>query len=111
MSTTTLFYVFHLFLGVVFPIKTSFLHEKKWKLKLHVIEGLSIAILSTLAPVVYISTSGYTIAELPTEVGQPTITVAFYTLVLPVCIVLAVGTNLTLYTFYHIHKVRMNVGI
>ena len=60
---------------------------------------------------VYISTSDYTIAELPPDVGQPTIAVAFYTLVLPVCIVLAVGTNLTVYTIYHIHKVHMNVGI
>ena len=107
LATTTLFYVFHLFLGVAFPFRTKFLYEKRWKLRLHITEGIGIVLLSTLAPVVYVSTSDYQTASLPPSAGQPNIIVAFYTLVLPQCIGLAAIVNMNIYSLYRIHKVRM----
>ena len=106
MNITWFLHLFHLFLGVVFPFQTEILNERKWKNRLHVAEVFGSIVLCSLAPTIYVSVSKYTFARFPPLFGSPTPgEVLFYTIVLPLSIILAIGVNLTFYTFLSIHKV------
>ena len=105
MAVTWFLHLFHLFLGVVLPFQTRFLSEKKWKIRLHVAEVFGSVVLCSLAPTIYVSVSEYTLARFPPLFTLPSREVAFYTIVLPLAIILAVGVNLTFYTFLSLHKV------
>ena len=105
MAVTWFLHLFHLFLGVEFPFWSRFLNEKKWKIRLHVVEVLGSVVLCSLAPTIFVSVSEYTLSRFPPLFALPSREVAFYTIVLPLCIILAVGVNITFYTFLSIHKV------
>ena len=110
MNVTWFLHLFHLFLGVVFPFQSAILNEKKWKNRLHVAEVFGSVILCSLAPTIYVSVSQYTFAKFPPLFGLPTPgEVIFYTIILPLSIILAVGVNITFYTFLSIHKVMLNM--
>ena len=102
-----LLHLFHLFLGVVFPFWSKFLNEKKWKVRLHIVEVLGSIVLCSLAPTVYVSVSTYLLARFPTVFIFPGAKVIFYTIVLPLAVTFAVGTNLIFFTFFTIHKVNV----
>ena len=108
MSAMWFLHLFHLFLGVVFPFQSKFLNEKKFKFRLHVLEVLGSIVLCSLAPTIFVSVSGYTFGSFPPLVFLPSRRVAFYTIVLPLAVILACGVNLTFYTFLSIHKVTQN---
>ena len=105
MGVTWFLHLFHLFLGVAFPFRSRFLNENKWKIRLHVVEVLGSVVLCSLAPTIFVSVSEYTLGRFPPLFALPSREVAFYTIVLPLCIILAVGVNITFYTFLSIHKV------
>lgn len=111
MTVTWFLHLFHLFLGVVFPFWSKFLSEKKWKTRLHIVEVFGSVILCGLTPTIFVSVSEYQITRFPPLLALPSREVAFYTLVLPITIILAVGVNLTFYTFLSIHKVIYIVNI
>ena len=109
MSVTWFLHLFHLFLGVTFLFWSRFLSEKKWKIRLHVLEVLGSVVLCSLAPTIFVSVSEYTLGRFPPLFALPSRGVAFYTMVLPLVITLAAGVNLTFYTFLSIHKVHTYV--
>ena len=111
LNVTWFLHLLHLFLGVVFPFQTEILNEKKWKNRLHVAEVFGSIVLCSLAPTIYVSISEYTFARFPPLFAIPAGEVIFYTIVLPLSIILAVGVNLTFYTFISIHKVMLNSSI
>ena len=92
---------------MVFPFWSKFLNEKKWKVRLHIVEVLGSIVLCSLAPTVYVSVSTYTLARFPAVLIFPGAKVIFYTILLPLVITLAVGTNLIFFTFFTIHKVNV----
>ena len=99
-------HLFHLFLGVAFPFRSKFLSEKKWKIRLHVVEVFGSVLLCSLAPTIFISVSEYVPGRFPPLFALPSRVVVFYTIVLPLAIILAAGINLTSFTALSIHKVK-----
>ena len=104
-TLTWFLHLFHLFLAVVFPFWSQFLSEQKWKIRLHILEVVGCVVVSSIAPIIFVSTSEYTIARFPPLFPQPSRDVVFYSLVLPNTILIAIGVNLTIYSFITIHKV------
>ena len=107
MPVTWFLHLFHLFLGVAFPFWSRFLSEQKWKIRLHIVEVSGSVVLCSLAPTMFVSVSEYVFGRFPPLFALPSREVAFYTIVLPLALILATGVNLTFYTFWSIHKVRM----
>ena len=100
-----LLHLFHLFLGVVFPFWSKFLNEKKWKIRIYIVEMFGSVILCSIAPVIYISNSTYGINRFPHVDTLPSAEMTFYSVLIPLAMILAVGVNLVFYTFFTIHKV------
>ena len=105
MAVTWFLHLFHLFLGVAFPFRSRFLNEKKWKIRLHVLEMLGSVVLCSLAPTIFVIVSEYVPERFPPLFAVASREVIFYTIVLPLAIILAAGINLTFYTLLSIHKV------
>ena len=105
MAVTWFLHLFHLFVGIAFPFWSRILNEKKWKIRLHIAEVFGSVVLCSLAPTIFVSVSEYTLVRFPPLFALPSRDVAFYTIVLPLAIILAVGVNLTLYAFLRLHKV------
>ena len=63
--------------------------------------------LCSLAPIIYISGSEYSIARFPQVITFPSAEMTFYTVLIPLAVILAVGVNLVFYTFFTIHKVKV----
>lgn len=64
--------------------------------------------LCSLAPTMVLATSEYTLSRFPPLFALPSQQVTFYTIILPLTIILAVGVNLTIYSFIKIHMVCCN---
>ena len=104
-TLTWFLHLFHLFLAVAFPFWSKFLSEQKWKIRLHILEVLGCVVISSIAPITFVSVSEYVIARFPPLFPQPSRDVTFYSLVLPNIVLIAVGVNLTIYSFITIRKV------
>ena len=104
-SVTWFLHLLHLFLVVSFPFWSNFLSEQKWKIRLHVLEVFGSVLLCNLGPVIFVSVSEYTFARFPPFFPRPSKDAAFYTLILPSNILLAIGVDLTIYSFIGLHKV------
>ena len=102
---TWFLHLFHFFLGVAFPFWSRFLKESKWKNRLHVLEFFGSFVLCSLAPIIFVTESEYILVRFPPFFALPSKDVTFYTIILPLAIVLAVGINLMIYSFIRIHKV------
>ena len=105
VSITWFLHLFHFFLGVAFPFWTRLFNESKWKTRLHIMELFGSVILCSLGPTIFVTTSQYTLSRFPPLFALPSKEVTFYTLILPLTIVLAIGINLTAYSFISIHRV------
>ena len=62
-------------------------------------------VLCSLAPIIYISDSDYVLSRFPQVIVFPSPEMSFYSVVIPLAIILAVVVNLAFYTFFTIHKV------
>ena len=100
-------HLFHLFVSIVFPFWSKFLNEKKWKIRLYVVEMFGSVVLCSLAPIIYISGSEYGISNFPLVITFPSPEMSFYSILIPLDMILAVGVNLIFYTFFTIHKVKI----
>ena len=108
LAVIGLLHLFHLFLGIVFPFWSKFLNEKKWKVRLYVVEMFGSVVLCSLAPIIYIGGgSRYGFTRFPQVVVFPSAEMVFYSMLMPLAIILAVGANLVFYTFFTIHKVKV----
>ena len=104
-TVTWFLHLFHLFLVVSFPFWSEFLSEQKWKIRLHIVEVLGSVVLCSVAPIIVVSMSGYTISRFPPLIVRPPRDIAFYSLILPNTLLMAIGLTLTVYSFFTIHKV------
>ena len=104
-TITWFLHLSHLFLAISFPFWSEYLNEQKWKIRLHLVEILGAVVLSSLGPVIFVSMSEYIFARFPPFFARPSRDAAFYSVVLPSAVMIAVGLNLTIYSFYQIRKV------
>ncbi|XP_065890372.1 uncharacterized protein [Dysidea avara] len=105
---TWFLHVLHLFLGVAFPFWARFLNEKKWKIRCHVIEVIGGITFCSLGPTLVVTFSEYTIASFPTLFPLPTKKMVFFTMTVPLSVLLATGVNMIFHTFFSVHK---NAGL
>ena len=104
-TITWFLHLFHFFLGVAFPFWTRSFNDSKWKFRIHLMEVFGSILLCSLAPIIVVTTSEYTISSFPPLFALPSHHVIFYTMILPLTIMLAIGVNLTIYSFIRIHMV------
>ena len=93
-------------MGVAFPFWSERLEDDSWKARLHVVEVVSSVLLSGLAPTIYVAMSDYRFGRFPPLMSLPTRAVVFYTIMLPLSVILAVGINLIVFSLYKIRKVK-----
>ncbi|XP_065890388.1 uncharacterized protein [Dysidea avara] len=99
-----LLHLTHLYLKISFPIWARKLAMKKTKVLLHVTEITGAIILSGLAPVVFLSVSEYKFGRFPPVLCFPSRAVGFYTICVPLCIMIGCGMILTITTFWTLHR-------
>jgi len=102
-----LLHLIHLYLKIGFPIWARKLAARKTKIILHVTEITGAIILSGLAPVIFLSVSEYKFGRFPPVLCFPSRTVGFYTICVPLCIMIGCGMILTITTFWTLHKVTV----
>lgn len=103
-----LLHLIHLYLKICFPIWARKLAMKTTKILLHVTEITGAIILSGLAPVAFLLTSKYQFGRFPPVLCFPSRAVGFYTICVPLCIIIACGMILAITTFWILHKVSIH---
>ena len=105
MSTYWLLHLIHVFIKIYLPIWSRKLDRKQTKIILHVGEVIGAFILSSLPSIVYVSVSEYSFGRFPPMLCVPSGTVSFYTMCLPLCVLLGSGVILAVIMFWMLHKV------
>ena len=100
-----LLHLIHLFLKISIPMWSRKLDRKQKKLILHIVEVAGALFLCSLAPVLTVILSEYQITWFPPLFCYPSKEVRFYTMCLPLCIIVGTGTVLTIIMFWILHKV------
>ena len=100
-----LLHLIHLFIKIAFPMWSRKLDRKQTKIILHVVEvGVALS-LGTMAPILNVIFLKYQFGRFPPVLCIPSKEVSFYTVCLPLCIMLAIGTILAVIMFWMLHKV------
>ena len=98
-------HLIHLFIKIVSPIWSRKLDRKQTKMVLHVTEVTGAFVLCGLAPIIFLSVSHYSFALFPPIICFPSKEVNFYTMCLPLCIMIGTGVILAIIMFWVLHKV------
>ena len=101
-----LLHLIHLFIKIAFPLWSRRLDIKQTKIILHTIEVIGALILCGVAPIAFISASEYSFARFPPLLCIPSKEVYFYTVCIPLCVIIGTGVILTIIIFWILHKVR-----
>lgn len=109
LATLWLLHLIHLFLRIVFPIWSRKLNKKRTKIIMHVTEVTGATILCGITPVAFISTSEYNFQRFPPFICFPTKSVSFYSICLPLCVIVGTGVILAIIMFWTLHKVSYSV--
>ena len=81
------------------------LDRKQAKIILHAVEAAGVLFICSLAPSYCIAFSRYEIARFPPMFCSPSKEISFYTICLPLCLVMAIGVILAVVMFWILHKV------
>ena len=100
-----LLHLIHLFLKISIPIWSRKLDRKQTKLILHIVEVAGALFFCSLAPVLTVILSEYQITRFPPLFCNPSKEIRFYTMCLPLCIIVGTGVVLTIIMFRILHKV------
>ena len=95
----------HLFIKIAFPMWCRKLDRKNIKLILHVVEVAAAIFLCSLSPTLFVIFSKYRFGRLPPLICIPSKEVSFYTICLPLCIIMAIGMILAVIMFWILCKV------
>ena len=109
LAALWLLHLIHLFIKIVLPIWSRKLDRKQTKIILHVIEVTGAFILCGLAPIIYVSVSEYSFGRFPPLICLPSRVVSFYTVCIPMCVLLTSGVILAIIMFWLLHKVSSYV--
>ena len=91
---------------IAFPMWSRKLDRKQTKNILHVVEVVGAIFLCTLAPTLNVIFSKYQFGRFPPLICIPSKEVSFYTVCLPLCIVMGTGVILAIIMFWMLYKVR-----
>ena len=105
LSLLWLLHLIHLFIKIAFPLRSRKLDVKRTKYILHATEVCGAFLLTGLAPIIFVSVSEYNFGRFPPLFCFPSRAVTFYTMCLPLCIVIGSGVVLAIVTFWMLHKV------
>ena len=107
MSLFWLLHLFHIFLSVVFPIRSRFLKTKKWSQRLHIIEVVVSLLISVLCPAILLLTNiNYNLIFYPPLLCLPGTQVsAFYSMSVPAVLFTVVGLSLIVAVTWTLFKV------
>ena len=111
MAAFWLLHLIHLFIKIYLPIWSRKLDRKQTKLILHLTETVGAIILCSLPSIVYVSVSEYSFGRFPPMLCVPSGVVTFYTMCLPLCVLLGSGVILTVIMFWKLHKVSSKLCI
>ena len=100
-----LLHLIHLFIKIAFPMWARKLNRKKIKFILHGVEVSGAVFLCTLAPTFNIIFSKYQFGRIPPLLCIPSKEVSFYTVCLPLCVIMGIGTILAIVMFWILYKV------
>ena len=104
LAVLWLLHLIHLFIKIVFPIWSRKLDRKQTKIILHVTEVTGAFILCGLVPIIFVSVSEYSFFQFPPIYCAASRQVVFYTICLPLCVILASGVILAIIMFWTLHK-------
>ena len=90
---------------IAFPMWSRKLDRKQTKIILQVVEVAGALFVCSLAPILYVILSKYQFGRFPPLFCTPSKEVSFYTLCLPLCMILATGSILAVIMFWILHKV------
>lgn len=107
MTMFWLFHLFHIFLKVVFPVKSRFLMTGRWKRGSHIVEVLISFFISALGPaIVWLTGIKYAFAFFPPLLCLPTSGVfLFYAMCVPLILILTLGLNMIVTIVWTLFKV------
>ena len=100
-----LLHLIHLFMKIAFPMWSRQLDRKQTKNILHVVEVAGGIFLCTLAPMFNVIFWKYQFGRFPPLICVPSKEVSFYTICLPLCIVIETGVILAIIMFWILYKV------
>jgi len=109
MSLFWLLHLFHIYVSVVFPIRSRFLRKKKWSRRIHAIEVVGSLLISILCPAILLLTNiNYNFVFYPPLLCMPGTQVSvFYSMAVPAVLVVTVGLNLIIAISWTLFKVSM----
>ena len=110
LAVLWLLHLIHLFIKIVLPIWSRKLDRKQTKIILHVTEVGGAFVLCGLAPIVFVSVSEYSAVQFPPIYCGASKPVIFYTICLPLCVILATGVILAIIMFWTLHKVSSYIA-
>lgn len=105
LAVSWLLHLVHLFIQIIFPLWSRKLNRKQMKIILHVVEVAVTLFLCSLAPTLFVVLSEYKFGRFPPLLCSPSKEVSFYTICLPLCMIMGIGMNLTIIMFWILHKV------
>ncbi|XP_065890997.1 uncharacterized protein [Dysidea avara] len=106
MSSFWLLHLFHVYLSIVFPIRSRFLKTKKWSQRLHIAEVVGSIFISALCPAVVLATNiNYNLIFYPPLLCTPATQISvFYSMTIPVVLVTVIGLNLIVTVVWTLFK-------
>ena len=95
MTMFWIFHLIHIFLKVVFPVKSLFLTTRRWNRGLHITEVLASFFISALGPgIVHLSGIKYGFAFFPPLLCLPASNLfLFYAMAVPLVVIMTLGLN------------------
>jgi len=107
MSSFWLLHLFHVYLSVVFPIRSHFLKTKRWSKRIHIAEVVGSILISVLCPAMVLVTSiNYNLIFYPPLLCTPATQVSvFYSMSIPVVIIGIIGVDLIIAIVWTLLKV------
>ena len=102
--TLWLLFVFHLFLKVVYPLRSQDVLNRHGT-KIHIAEILFVLFASTITPIVTLTTDGFYISNFPPNQCYSDASVLFHGVLLPSMLIAIVGISVILLTILSVHRV------
>jgi len=107
VSILWLLHLIHLFIKIAFPFWSRTLTVKRTKIILHVTEVGGAIFVSVLSPMIFVLTSEYNVFRFPPVLCVPSSKVYFYTVCLPMCIIIALGVILDVVMLWILREVSL----
>ena len=100
-------HLFHMFTRLTFPMQSRNFDQSTYRHYIHVGEVAGGIVVAIIPPIGVVSASEYNVPSFPANYCLPLPRVAYYTELLPINIILAVGVCLIVTIFWMLHQVSI----